>query len=210
MKYFIYKDFWTMKSKLLKLILSYLFLITITFILDFITYKTLDINIIKGILGLLDIRTSGLIYMLMRIFQITFYLYLTFKLIIDDLMYFTSNIFLRISKVKWAIKKMISVVVLCTFIKLFVYLYITLISFIFTNELFDLLYLFYNDIIITISIQLFLFLLIITKNRKIFYIFLPLFILLLYYILFLNYNINLIIITILIIFNIIFSKKYIN
>lgn len=207
MKYFICKDFWTIKNKLLKIILSYLFLITITFILDFVTYKVLDIDIIKGILGLLDIKTSGLIYMLLRIFQITLYLYITFRLVIDDIMYSASNIFLRISKVEWVIKKIISVLIFCLTIKTFVYLYLVFLSLIFTNNSFNLLNLFCNDIIITISIQLFLFILIIIKNKKIFYVFLLLFILLLYFIIFLNYNVSFIIILILIILNILLSKK---
>lgn len=85
-----------------------------------------DIIGFGNVLGLGLIKHAHILVILTRIFKISFYIYIVFKIFIDDFIFSTYNTFLRFNRKNWFINKTISIAFIIFIFKFFEYFVVTI------------------------------------------------------------------------------------
>lgn len=134
MKYIIYNDIRYIVKKERKIVLLYLFIIVmLTFLFSYSNYS-IDDNIIIKIFGLdCNFKEFDWIEILSYIFSMSIFILLSFKTYIRDMKNNLENIFLRISKKRWIIYKLISIFISTFLILILGYLIVYLILIVINN-----------------------------------------------------------------------------
>ncbi len=170
MKYMYMNDIEYLIKKRKK-ILIVLILIPIIAMLININQKVSLLEILNNCMGTnLNFKNSNILEYIMFLFNITIYLFLIIDLYVKDIVYQLDNIFLRISPLKWLLKKNLIFMSMIFIMKLLQYLFLLFLKFILTksNENDNMVYkLIFSDFLYIIFLQyIFIFIYIVSLLLK--------------------------------------------
>lgn len=151
MRYLFLKNLSIIKDKTWKILIGYFLLMIIVTVFWKFNDLSNDITGFGSILGLGAIKDVHILIVLVRVFKLAFYIYIVFKIVVDDLIFSTYNTFLRFSRKNWIVNKIISVILIILLLKFFEYL-IVIIFFNFNFQI--LVNLFFIDFLNSITIMM--------------------------------------------------------
>lgn len=126
MKYLFLKNLSIIKNRTWKVFIGYFILMAIVSIFWKINDLNNDIIGFGNVLGLGLIKHAHILVILTRIFKMAFYIYIVFKVFIDDFIFSTYNTFLRFNRKNWFINKTISIAFIIFIFKILEYIVVTI------------------------------------------------------------------------------------
>ncbi len=179
MKYFIFKTFYNLKNKKVKIIL----LLLLEFILMYtigIMYKTSNYDLLNLFYGNVSSIDVNVLLSILKLFILFFQIYLMYYLLIQDLVVSKINIFTRIDERNWFLKKTFVLSIFLVLFKIGHFIVIECLYSIITGKFGFSLSLFSKDFLFSYSLFLSLFSLILHKKKFLSILFILFFLLLLY------------------------------
>lgn len=146
-------DINTIKNDLKKYIISFILIIFGVYIFKTLTKSFYDNNSLYQILGLNFNNSTDIISIFLSLAYIFTFIYISFYLFFKDILYQTSNYFLRIKFDSWYIYKTFTTMLITISIKILYYIAIFIISLILSIELNNIWLFFLYDCIITFFIE---------------------------------------------------------
>lgn len=126
MNYIVKNDILYLLKYKKKIMLMYFLMIVIYIVVGLISKSSNDAQLFYDSLGLNCSLTKNVLVMMMYLFNVGIFLYISFILFTKDIKNGIDNIFLRLDKKKWLLVKIMSILLVTIIIKISVYLILTL------------------------------------------------------------------------------------
>lgn len=126
MKYLFLKNLSIIKNKTWKVFICYFILMASISIFWKTSNLNNDITGFSNVLGLSLIKYAHILIILTRMFKTTFYIYIVYKIFIDDFIFSTYNTFLRFNRKNWFINKTISIAFIIFLFKILEYFIVSI------------------------------------------------------------------------------------
>jgi len=153
MKYILIKDILRFFKENIKAIFIYIFILISFVLAQKIINTKLNAYLFLTTVGLNFSFESGLLEMLLAIFNISFYIFIAINIFLNDLEIGFDNLFLRMSRGKWFLFKLLSIL-LITFLFMFInYFYLLIIFYLFSVKI-NFIFIFISNYIYFVFLQI--------------------------------------------------------